>query len=141
MSILSKAAAQWSGPFKSGRGTMKPAHGTEEPFSVTSRFEEGRGTNPEEMIGAALAGCFSMALSLALGQAGHDPDSIDTSATVSLDKDGAGYKIASISLTTQAKVPGLDAAAFATIAEQTKQGCPVSKALAGTTITLYASLD
>ena len=141
MSILSKAAAQWSGPFKSGRGTMKPEHGAEEPFSVTSRFEGGRGTNPEEMIGAALAGCFSMARSLALGQSGHDPQSIDTSATVSLDKDGAGYKIASISLTTQAKVPGLDAAAFATIAEETKKACPVSKALAGTTITLYASLD
>lgn len=141
MSILSKSAAQWSGPFRTGRGTMKPEHGTEEPFSVTSRFEGGRGTNPEEMIGAALAGCFSMALSAALGQGGHEPETIDTSATVSLDKDGAGYTITKIALTTRAKVPGIDAAGFATIAEATKKACPVSKALAATTITLDAALS
>ncbi len=140
MSILSKSSAQWSGPFKTGRGTMKPEHGAEEPFSVTSRFEGGRGTNPEEMIGAALAGCFSMALSAALGQAGHEPETIDTSAITSLDKDGGGYTITKIALTTRAKVPGIDAAGFATIAEATKKACPVSKALAGTTITLDAAL-
>lgn len=130
MSILSKAAAQWSGPFKSGRGTMKPAHGTEEPFSVTSRFEEGRGTNPEEMIGAALAGCFSMALTSALEKAGFQPKSVATSADVTIEKGDAGFSITSIELTTHASVPGVDPAKFQAIAEETKKTCPVSKALA-----------
>jgi len=140
MAIVSKAAARWEGELKTGRGVMKPEHGPEAPFSLSSRFEGGRGSNPEEMIGAALAGCFSMALSSALGKADAKPTSIATDALVFLDKDGDGFKISKIELTTQASVQGLDAARFASIAEETKKSCPVSKALAGTTITLAASL-
>jgi osmotically inducible protein OsmC len=138
--MSSKATAQWNGTLKDGRGTMKPENAAEVPFSLATRFEGAKGSNPEEMIGAALAGCFSMALSLSLGQAGATPESIKTSADVKLEKDGPGFKISRIDLVTTATVPGLDAAKFQTIAEETKKGCPVSKALTGTTITLKASL-
>jgi len=136
----SQASAHWEGSLKDGRGTMKPANAAEVPFTVNTRFAGEKGSNPEEMIGAALAGCFSMALSAALGGAGITPKSIDTSAAVQLDKDGAGFKITSIALTTKASIPEIDAQKFQTIAQETKKGCPVSKALAGTTITLEASL-
>lgn len=136
----SKASARWEGALRDGRGTMKPANGPEVPFSVKTRFEGERGSNPEEIIGAALAGCFSMALSAALGKAGINPTSIETEASVQLDKQGDGFAITSIALQTQAKVPGIDAAKFETIAQETKQQCPVSKALAGTKITLQAKL-
>jgi lipoyl-dependent peroxiredoxin len=138
---ISKASAQWEGPIKSGKGTMKPAHAPEIPFSFASRFEGQQASNPEELVGAALSGCFSMALSLGLEKAGAPPRSIHTSATVKLERDGEGFSITEIELITQADVPGLDADKFQAIAEATKKACPVSKALAGVrTITLKASL-
>jgi osmotically inducible protein OsmC len=136
----SKASARWEGTLRDGRGTMKPANGSDVPFSLKTRFEGERGSNPEELIGAALAGCFSMALSAALGKAGVNPTSIETEASVQLDKQGDGFAITSINLQTNAKVPGLDAAKFETIAQETKQQCPVSKALTGTKISLTAKL-
>lgn len=138
---ISTASAQWDGSIKSGKGSMKPEHASEIPFSFASRFEGQQASNPEEVVGAALAGCFSMALSLSLEKAGSPPRSIHTSAAVKLEKDGDGFSITSIELTTEADVPGLDADKFQTIAEATKKACPVSKALAGVrTITLKASL-
>jgi len=136
----SKASAQWDGTLRDGRGTMKPAHGQEVSFSVSTRFEGEKGSNPEEMIGAALAGCFSMALSASLGKAGVTPKSILTEAAVQLDKQQDGFAITSISLRTEAQVPGIDAAQFERMAQETKQQCPVSKALAGTKISLEAHL-
>jgi osmotically inducible protein OsmC len=137
---ISKATAQWTGGLKDGKGVMKPAHAPEAPFSLASRFEGAPSSNPEELIGAALAGCFSMALTLGLEMAGLKPQSVHSSATVHLDKDGPGFSISGIELSTEASVPGLDPAKFQQIAEETKKGCPVSKALAGTKITLTAKL-
>ena len=137
---ISKGSAQWDGGIKDGKGVMKPAHAPEAPFSLGSRFEGQPGSNPEELIGAALSGCFSMALTLGLEKAGAKAQSIRTSADVKLDKDGEGFAITTIELTTQASVPGLDAAKFQAIAEETKKNCPVSKALAGVKISLKASL-
>lgn len=136
----SKATGRWEGSLKEGRGAMKPANGPEVPFTLGTRFAGEKGSNPEEVIGAALAGCFSMALSASLGKAGLSPKSIQTSAAVQLDKEGDGFKISSIALTTTADVPGIDKAKFDSIAEDTKKNCPVSKALAATPITLEASL-
>ena len=136
----SQASARWEGSLKDGRGVMKPANAGEVPFTVGTRFAGEKGSNPEEVIGAALAGCFSMALSASLGKVGVTPRTIQTEAAVQLDKDGDGFKISSIALTTTADVPGIDKAKFDQIAEETKKGCPVSKALAGTTITLKATL-
>jgi len=136
----SRASARWEGALKDGRGIMKAAHVPEVPFSVNTRFAGEQGSNPEELIGAALAGCFSMALSAALGKAGFTPQSIQTDAKVQLDKEGEGFSITSIALTTQARVPGVSAEQFEGIAQETKKGCPVSKALAGTKIELQASL-
>jgi lipoyl-dependent peroxiredoxin len=136
----SKASAHWKGSFKEGQGSMKPEHGSEVPFSVSTRFEGGRGSNPEELIGAALAGCFSMALTASLGKAGLSPRSIETSAEVRLDKQAEGFKITQIQLSTTATVQGIDAEKFQAIAEETKKNCPVSKALAGTEIKLSAVL-
>jgi osmotically inducible protein OsmC len=138
---ISKANAQWDGSIKTGKGAMKPAHGPEIPFTLGSRFEGQPASNPEELLGAALAGCFSMALSLGLETAGSPPKSIRTSANVKLDKDGDGFTITAIELTTEAEVPGIDGAKFQAIADATKKGCPVSKALAGVkNITLNATL-
>ena len=137
---ISKASARWEGSLKEGRGTMKPANAGEASFGLGSRFEGQKGSNPEELIGAALAGCFSMALSASLGKAGLTPKSIDTEAQVHLDREGDGFKISKIELTTKASIPGIDAAKFESIAQETKKGCPVSKALAGTTIALKATL-
>lgn len=137
---ISKASATWEGSFKEGKGTMKPANAAEVPFSVGTRFDGAKGSNPEEMIGAALAGCFSMALSVGLGQAGATPKSIRTSADVKLEKVEGGFGITSIALTTEAEVQGLDAAKFQELAEATKKGCPVGKALAAVPITLSAKL-
>lgn len=136
----SKASARWEGTLKDGKGTMKPANGSDVPFSLKTRFEGVKGSNPEEMIGAALAGCFSMALSASLSKAGINPTSIETEASVQLDKQGDGFAITSINLQTNAKVPGIEADKFETIAQETKQQCPVSKALAGTKISLTAKL-
>ncbi len=137
---ISKASADWQGTLKDGRGNMHPAHGADEPFSLSSRFEGGKGSNPEELVGAALAGCYTMALTGALSSQGLTPEHVHTDADVRLEKDGAGFTISQIKLTTQAKVPGADANKFQAIALETKKNCPVSKALAGTNIELTASL-
>lgn len=138
---ISKASGQWDGTLKAGKGSMKPAHGPDVPFTLGSRFEGQPASNPEELLGAALAGCFSMALSLGLETAGSPPKSIRTSANVKLEKDGDGFTITSIELATEAEVPGIDDAKFQAVAEATKKGCPVSKALAGVkSITLSATL-
>lgn len=112
----------------------------EGPFSFPSRFENGQGTNPEELIAAAHAGCFSMAFSNILSQAGHVPTSVDTRASVHLDKTDAGFGITRIDLVTRGDVPGIDGAEFQKLAEQAKANCPVSKALSAVEITLDASL-
>ncbi|MFC5438012.1 OsmC family protein [Rhodanobacter umsongensis] len=136
------ASAHWSGGIKDGQGTISTDTGVlrEAPYGFRSRFEDGPGTNPEELIGAAHAGCFSMALALGLGNAGLTADSIDTRAAVTLDKDGDGFSITSVHLDCRAKVPGADAATFEKIAQETKLGCPVSKVLKAT-ITLDAALE
>lgn len=137
---ISKGSAQWNGGIKDGQGVMKPAHAPEAPFSLGTRFEGKQGSNPEELIGAALSGCFSMALSLGLEKAGLKPTSIKTSADVQLDKQGEGFAITQIALTCEASVPGAQGDQFQKIAEETKKGCPVSKALGAVNITLKARL-
>ena len=115
------ADARWEGSLQEGRGTMKMATGAYEgPYSFQSRFEEGDGTNPEELIGAAHAGCFSMALSGALGKAGYEPESVETTAKVHIDKAGEGFKITRVELDTKAKVPGIDQDEFQKQAEGAK---------------------
>ncbi len=136
----SKATAQWEGTLKEGKGSMTPEHASAIDFSLGTRFEGKRGSNPEEVIGAALAGCFSMALTLSLEAAGAKPASVHTSAETTIEKDGDGFTIKGIKLTTEAKANGIDDAKFQEVAAATKKGCPVSKALAGTTITLEAKL-
>jgi lipoyl-dependent peroxiredoxin len=126
------ASARWDGSLQEGSGTMRMASGAYEgPYSFQSRFEEADGTNPEELIAAAHAGCFSMALSAGLGGAGHPPESVETEATVHLDKVGDGFAITRILLRTRARVPGIDADEFQQRAEAAKEGCPVSQALGG----------
>jgi osmotically inducible protein OsmC len=129
---LRTATARWNGSLQEGEGVMRLGGGAYEgPYSFQSRFEEGDGTNPEELIGAAHAGCFSMALAGALGRAGHEPDSVETEAAVRLEKAGEGFRITRVELRTRAKVPGIDAEELRTHAEAAKEGCPVSQALAG----------
>lgn len=136
-----KASAVWEGPIKEGNGTVKLGSGAYEgKYSFGSRFEESPGTNPEELIGAAHAGCFSMALSGGLSRAGTPPTRIATSAKVHIEKVGEGFSITRIELDTEAQVPGIDDAAFQEAARKAKEGCPVSRALAGTEITLNARL-
>jgi lipoyl-dependent peroxiredoxin len=136
-----KAEATWEGKLRDGKGTMKVGSGAfQGAYSFSSRFENGVGTNPEELIGAAHAGCFSMALSLFLEKAGYSPESIHTTASVHIDKVGEGFKITSIELEMEAKVPGIDEKKFLEQAEAAKQGCPVSQALAATEIKLKAKL-
>ena len=135
------AEAEWKGNLSRGSGRMKLGSGAfEGSYSFVSRFEDGPGSNPEELIGAAHAGCFSMALSHMLSEAGHIPDVVHTSAKVHIDKVEDGFKITSIELVTQGKVPGIDEETFREKAEAAKEGCPVSKALAGTEIKLQAEL-
>jgi len=136
------ASATWSGGLKDGQGTISTETGVlrEAPFGFKSRFEDGPGTNPEELIGAALAGCFSMALSLGLDNAGLTAEKIDTRTQVTLDKQGEGFAITTIALTCRARVPGADADTFSRIAQETKQGCPVSKVLRAE-ISLDAALE
>jgi lipoyl-dependent peroxiredoxin len=125
------ASARWDGSLQEGNGTMRMASGAYEgPYSFQSRFEEGDGTNPEELIAAAHAGCFSMALSGELGKAGHEPESVETEATVHLDKVEGGFAIKRIELRSRVSAPGVDDAAFQEAAEAAKKGCPVSQALA-----------
>lgn len=133
-----KSTAQWQGTLKEGSGTMSLGSGAYTgPFTFASRFESGQGTNPEELIAAAHAGCYSMFLSALLTKAGFKPTRIDTTATVHL---GDGPAITLIELDTEAEVPNLDATAFQEHAQQAKAGCPVSKALAGPEIRLNARL-
>lgn len=137
---ISNASATWEGTFKAGRGTMKPAHAADVPFSAGTRFEGQQGSNPEEMIGAALAGCYSMALSVGLEKAGMTPQTIQSTAKVHLEKDGDGFSIKRIDLATEVRATGGDAEKFKAVAEATKKGCPVSKVLAAAEITLDAKL-
>ena len=137
-----KAEAQWEGNLAEGSGKLKLGSGAfEGPYSFKSRFEEGESaTNPEELIGAAHAGCFTMALTAALSRAGHKPTRIHTTAQVKLEKVGEAFSITKIDLETEAEIPGIDDAAFQKFASDAKQNCPVSKALAGTEIGLTARL-
>src|SRR5438105_4801601 len=134
-------SAVWEGTLKQGKGTMKLGSGAfKGPYSFASRFEEAKGTNPEELIGAAHAGCFSMALAAGLGKSGFSPKRVQTTANVSLEKVGEGFKITRILLQTEAEVPNIDERAFLEHAENAKRGCPVSQALAGAEIKLEARL-
>jgi osmotically inducible protein OsmC len=133
--------AVWEGNLKDGRGRLKLGSGVYEgPYTFLSRFEQGEGTNPDELIAAALAACYSMALAHGLDQAGHAPRRVSTRARAHLEKGADGFGITKIELETEAEVPGLDAAMFTEIAEKTKTACPVSKALAATPIHLSAKL-
>ena len=135
------ADAVWEGDLKSGKGTMRFSGGAfEGPYSFSSRFEEGKGTNPEELIAAAHAGCFSMAFSGGLTRAGFIPTRVTTNAKAKLEKVGEGFKITTIELTTQGLVPGIDEKMFQEVAENAKKNCPVSQALAGVNIVLSAKL-
>ena len=135
------AEARWTGDLKSGKGNVKlGSKSYEGPYSFVSRFENGAGTNPEELLGAAHAGCFSMALSAALAGAGHIPTSVTTTATVHLGKVDSGFAITGIDLVTRGVVPGLAEAEFKKVAEATKTGCIISKALAAVPMTIDAAL-
>ncbi|ASW57254.1 OsmC family protein [Plantactinospora sp. KBS50] len=137
------AAAQWQGNLTEGAGTIKTGKGgLQGAYSFKSRFEEGAGTNPEELIGAAHAGCYSMALAKALSDAGHVPTSVDTEARVHLDKTDAGMTVTRIELVTGVVAAGLDADEFSKIAEAAKENCPISRLLSpGAQISLDARLN
>src|SRR5690242_13514003 len=134
-----KALAVWQGGLKDGKGTISTESGVlkQTQYSFSTRFENGTGTNPEELIAAAHAGCFSMALSAELGKAGITPESIHTAATVTLDKTDAGWAVTESHLDLTAKIPGTDKSQFITIANAAKAGCPISRLLK-TNITLDA---
>jgi len=138
---IRSAKAEWNGTIMEGKGTMALGSGAwQGPYSFQSRFEEAPGTNPEELIAAAHAGCFSMALSGQLTRAGFPPKRIATTAKVQLLKQDAGFAITEVRLETEAEVPGIDAAKFQELAGNAKTGCPVSKALAAVSIQLDARL-
>jgi lipoyl-dependent peroxiredoxin len=135
------AEAQWRGDLPSGEGTMAFGGGAfEGQYSYKSRFEEGEGTNPEELIAAAHAGCFSMFLANVLSQAGHEPDSVRTTARVALDPEDGGFGIKRSDLSTEVTVGGLDDEEFQRYADEAKKGCPVSRALGAIEIGLEARL-
>jgi len=137
----SNAHARWEGTLQGGKGFIKVGSGLfEGSYSFASRFENGAGTTPEELIAAAHAGCYSMALSMLLESAGYPPRTIETQAEVSLGKADDGFRITRITLTTEADVPGMPPGTFQQQAAAAKAGCPVSKALAGTQIELKAKL-
>ena len=136
-----KAHARWEGSLKEGKGQVDFGNGLfKGPYSFASRFEDGKGTNPEELLGAAHASCFAMALSLMLGNAGFTPDYVDATAQITISPQNGGFKITKSHLVCEAKVPSIDAAVFTKHADAAKAGCPVSQALAGTEITLDARL-
>ena len=142
MGVSRKATAHWEGDLKSGHGTIStPASGLMQDtrYGFNSRFGDEKGTNPEELIAAAHAGCFTMALANALAEAGHPADSVDSRAEVDLSMEG-GPTLSAIRLFTRAKVPGIDDAKFRAVADDAKTNCPVSKALAAVPITLEAEL-
>lgn len=137
-----KAEAVWSGGLREGGGRVSLESGAfSGPYTFKARFEDGRETNPEELIGAAHAGCFTMALTAALGREGITPQEIRTSAAVHLVPSGGGFSIPRIELTTRARIPGIEPGRFGALAEDAKQSCPVSKALAGVEISLDARLE
>ena len=137
-----KASAVWKGGLKDGKGTLRTTSGVlaDTPYSFTMRFEDAPGTNPEELIGAAHAGCFSMALSGQLGAAGMTAESIETTATVTLEKGEAGFSVTEVHLDVLARIPGADKAAFETAANNAKTGCPISRLL-NAKITMTARLE
>jgi len=137
------ASAVWNGAGAKGNGTLSTPGGVlkDTQYSFASRFENGAGTNPEELIAAAHAGCFSMALSAMLEGEGLKSETINTTATIDLDKIGDGWSITGIHLDTTAKIPGIDEAKFGELAQKAKEGCPVSRALASVNITLVAKLE
>jgi len=138
---IRKAEAEWQGKVTDGKGHMKFGSGAfDGPFSFESRMADGKGTNPEELLAAAHAGCFSMALSAQLTQAGLTPTRIHTTAGVHLDKVGEGWAISTVDLVTEAEIPGIDQQTFQQHAETAKKNCPVSKLFAGAEITLTATL-
>lgn len=139
---IRSSTAQWEGDLKSGKGTMTVGEGKfTGPFTFASRFEEGKGSNPEELITAAHAGCFSMAFSAELDKAGHKPTRVATKATLHLGPDPAGgAHVFKIELSCEAVVPGIDNAKFQEVAEGARQGCPISKLLKAAEIVLTAKL-
>jgi osmotically inducible protein OsmC len=145
MALKRNATAVWHGDGPTGDGTLTTLSGAfkDQPYSAKTRFqsEDGRaGTNPEELIAAAHAGCFTMALGFQLGNAGHKPTELRTVATVSIEKQDAGWAVTGIQLDVVGKVPGASAEQFQTLAENAKKGCPISKALSATPITMTAKL-
>lgn len=137
-----KASAEWQGGLKDGKGTISTESGvlSNAQYSFSTRFEEGIGTNPEELVAAAHAGCFSMALSGQLGNAGMVAESIRTTATVRLEKTDAGFTVTEVHLAVTARIPGADRAAFETAVNNAKAGCPISRLL-NTKITMEAELE
>ncbi|AHE70496.1 peroxiredoxin [Enterobacter ludwigii] len=131
MTIHKHGSAHWSGDIKRGKGTVSTESGVlnQQPYGFNTRFEGEKGTNPEELIGAAHAACFSMALSLMLGEAGYTADSIDTTADVSLDKKEGGFAITKVALKSKVTVPGIDPQQFDGVIQKAKAGCPVSQLL------------
>jgi osmotically inducible protein OsmC len=142
--VQKTASAKWSGGIKDGKGYISTQTGAlkDAPYGFAARFEGGPGTNPEELIGAAHSGCFTMALSLQLTQAGLTAESIETKSTVTLEKDGDGFTITACHLDVKAKIPGADKAAFEQAANGAKEGCPVSKLFKGNAkVTMNAELE
>ncbi|MDN5936605.1 MAG: OsmC family protein [Nitrosospira sp.] len=137
-----KATARWQGGLKDGKGVISTDSGVLEDtqYSFSTRFENGKGTNPEELIAGAHAGCYSMALSLVLGESGVTPERIDTAATVTIEPSDGGFSITAVHLDVTARIPGIDEAAFMKAANGAKEGCPVSKVL-NADITLDAKLE
>lgn len=142
MQINRTASAQWSGGLKDGKGKISTQSGAlkDQPYGFATRFEGVPGTNPEELIGAAHAGCFTMALSLILGEAGLTAESMETTAKVTLESVEGGFAITAIHLSLKGNVPGADQAKFTELANKAKAGCPVSKALSAVPITLDVSI-
>jgi lipoyl-dependent peroxiredoxin len=140
--MVRKASAVWNGSLKEGKGTISTESKvlSNAQYSFSTRFENGVGTNPEELVAASHAGCFSMALSAQLGNAGITPESIETTAAVTLEKTDAGFTVTKIHLDVTAKIPGVDAAAFQKAAQDAKTGCPISRLLKAAEITMSAKL-
>jgi osmotically inducible protein OsmC len=141
-SIKRHASAEWQGSGKDGKGSLTTQSGTLKatPYGFNARFGDGKGTNPEELIAVAHAGCFSMATAFQLSGAGHPPESLHCEATLTMEQEGGGWKISAVHLVLKAKVPGIEDARFQELAEAAKANCPVSKVL-NAAITLDASLN
>lgn len=142
MAIQKQGSAEWKGSLKRGKGVVSTESGAlkENPYGFNTRFEGQPGTNPEELIGAAHASCYSMALSMILGQSDLEPESIQTEATVTLDQDDSGFYISKVALKTVARIPGADQETFEKAANAAKEGCPISR-LFNADITLKATLE